>query len=75
MVRKVISCFPLGSNEEDPPNIHAKVDGECECPSWEKAFEGQLALFKEEQEEKYRGRRKERKRIPERTVHKAAGSI
>ena len=74
-MRKVISCFPLGSNEEDPLNIHAKGDGECECASWEKAFEGQLALLKEEQEGKYRGRRKERKRVPERTVHKAAGSI
>ena len=50
--KKGNSCFPLDSNKEDPPNIHAKGDGECECASWEKAFEGQLALFKEEEEGK-----------------------
>ena len=55
VIRKVISCFPLGSNEEDPPDIHAKWDGEYECASWEKAFKGQLALFKEEEEGRYRG--------------------
>ena len=38
--KKGNSCFPLDSNKEDPPNIHAKGDGECECASWEKAFEG-----------------------------------
>ena len=50
--KKGNSCFPLDSNKEDPPNIHAKGDGECECASWEKAFEGQLALFKGEEEGK-----------------------
>ena len=50
--KKGNSCFPLDSNEEDPPNIRAKGDGERECASWEKAFEGQLALFKEEEEGK-----------------------